>query len=323
LEKHPQQNDSNSTQKNIQKLKTHIEGLDKILNGGFPEGRTTLVNGGPDTGKSMLGLEFIYRGAMSGHPGIFVSFEESGKDIRQNALTFGWNLAALEQAGKFFLMEGQIGPDILLSGDFNLKGLLAIIEGKAEEMGADRIMIDALDILMRLFDDPKRQQNEVFALNKWFKDKRMTVLLTTKNTKDRDPYVQEYLDFMADCVIHLDQRVRDQVNTKRLQVIKYRGSRYDTNEYPFLVVDHGMVFNSISDIDLSYEPPSQRISSGNRFLDDILGGGYRKGSCILVTGITGTGKTSMASPWHLRLRIPRVKKGKKCSMSTLRSPGKA
>ena len=295
MEKHPQQNDSNSTQKNLQKLKTHIEGLDKILNGGFSAGRTTLISGGPGTGKSVLGLEFIYRGAMSGHPGIFVSFEETGEDIRRNALTFGWDLAALEQAGAFFLMEGQIGPDIFRSGDFNLKGLLAIIDGIAEEMGAHRITIDALDILMRLFHDPKKQQNEIFSLNNWLKDRKMTALLTAKSIKGKDAYEYDYLEFMADCVIHLDQRVRDQVNTKRLKVTKYRGSRYETNEYPFLVVDHGMVFNSISDIDLSYEPLSQRISSGNRFLDDILGGGYRKGSCILVTGVTGTGKTSMAS----------------------------
>jgi len=295
MERQTQQEDSNSTRKDIRKLKTHIQGLDKILHGGFPEGKTILVSGGPGTGKSVLGLEFIYRGAMSGHPGIFLSFEEAGEDIRQNALTFGWDLAALEQAGSFFLMEGQVGPDILRSGDFNLKGLLAIIDGKAKEMGARRIAIDAMDILMRFFDDLKRQQNEIFSLSHWLKDRKITSLLTTKSATVKGSYEYNYLDFMVDCVIYLDQRVRDQVNTKRLQVLKYRGSGYDTNEYPFLIRDHGMIFNSISDIDLRYDASSSRISSGSRFLDEISGGGYRKGTCILITGATGTGKTSLAS----------------------------
>ncbi|MCF8145808.1 MAG: hypothetical protein K9N21_18010, partial [Deltaproteobacteria bacterium] len=112
----------------LPKVSTQIEGLDEILNGGFPAGRTTLISGGPGTGKSLIGLEFLYRGALAGNPGMFLSFEETGESIRQNAAIFGWDLDALEEEGKFFLLEGQIDPHVRLSGDFNLKGLLAIIE---------------------------------------------------------------------------------------------------------------------------------------------------------------------------------------------------
>jgi circadian clock protein KaiC len=278
----------------IPKIATHIEGLDEILHGGIPAGRTTLLNGGPGTGKSVLGLEFLYRGAMSGNPGIFLTFEETAQSIRQNALTFGWDLARIEQAGKFFLMEGQLDPHVILSGDFNLKGLLAVIEGKAKEMAADRIVIDAIDMLMRLFDDPKQQQNEIFALNRWLKDQSMTALLTTKNLKDTNSTEYDYLDFMADCVIYLDQRVSQQVTTKRLQVLKYRGSGYSANEYPFLISENGVHFNPITDMEMRYEAGSKRISSGDPSLDTILGGGYLTGTCILIVGATGTGKTSLA-----------------------------
>jgi circadian clock protein KaiC len=280
----------------IPKTATQIEGLDEILHGGLPEGRIALVGGGPGAGKTVFGLEFLYRGALSGDPGILLSFEESTENIRQNSLSFGWDLAFLEKAGKLFLMEGQIDPEAVISGDFNLKGLLAIIEGKAKEMGAKRIVIDALDILMRVFNDPNREQKQILALHQWLKKQGMTAVLTTKNLKATDvssPY--DYLDFMADCVIYLDQRIRDQVNTKRIQVIKYRGSGYGSNEYPFLIADNGMYFNPISDMVLRYESPSQRISSGNQFLDEILGGGYLGGTCILISGATGTGKTSIAS----------------------------
>lgn len=140
----------------IRKTPTQIEGLDEILHGGLPQGRVTLVGGGPGSGKTLLGLEFLCRGAQSGHPGIFLSFEETTENIRQNTLSFGWDLPSLEKAGKLFLMEGQLDPGVIISGEFNLSGFLSIIEGKAQEMGAARVVIDALDVLMRVFNDPIR-----------------------------------------------------------------------------------------------------------------------------------------------------------------------
>ena len=280
----------------MRKIATRIEGLDEILHGGLPAGRVTLINGGPGSGKSMLGLEFLYRGALSGEPGIFLSFEESAENIRQNVSSFGWDLSSLEKDGKLFLMEGQLDAGIILSGVFNLKGLLAIVEGKAGKMGAERIVIDALDVLMRVFKDSHQQEQQIFELHKWLNEQGKTAVLTTKNLKktgESSPY--DYLDYLADCVIRLDQRVKDQVNTKRLQVVKYRGSSYGANEYPFLIADNGIFFNPVSDVALQYEAPSQRISSGDSFLDEISGGGYLRNTCILISGETGTGKTSLAA----------------------------
>lgn len=279
----------------LPKVSTQIEGLDEILNGGFPAGRTTLISGGPGTGKSLIGLEFLYRGALAGNPGMFLSFEETGESIRQNAATFGWDLDALEEEGKFFLLEGQIDPHVRLSGDFNLKGLLAIIEGKAGQLGAENIIIDAIDVMLRVYNEPRQRQNEVFALNTWLKQRKMTAILTAKKMKGMDNDNHDYLDFMADCVIYLDQRAEKQVTTKRLQVVKYRGSNYGGNEYPFVIIDGGVHLHPISSIEMHYESELGRISSGNPSLDAILGGGYQRGTCILISGATGTGKTAIVS----------------------------
>jgi circadian clock protein KaiC len=280
----------------IPKIATQIEGLDEVLHGGLPQGRTTLISGGPGSGKTLLALEFAYRSALSGVPGIFLTFEETAESIRQNTLSFGWDLASLEKAGKLFLMGGQVEPLKAISGDFNLKGLLAIIEGKSKEMGAERIVIDALDVLLLSFKDPSRERQQIQLLHQWLNKEGMTAILTAKNLKTTDASsAYNHLDFMSDCVIYLDQRVSNQVSTKRIQIIKYRGSSFGSNEYPFLVTDNGLFFDPISDMQLHYPGPSQRISSGNPSLDEILGGGYQGGSCILISGATGTGKTSLAS----------------------------
>jgi circadian clock protein KaiC len=280
----------------ISKVATHIDGLDDILHGGLPMGRVTLVAGGPGAGKTVLGLEFLYRGALSGDPGIFLTFEEPAENIRRNVRSLGWDLKALEQAGTLVLMSGQPPPESAVSGKFNLQGLLAILGGKAAQMGAKRVVIDALDVLMRIFRDPHREQQEILALHNWLAEQGLTAILTTKNLKPKHgESAYEHLDFLADCVIYLDQRIRDQVNTKRIQIIKYRGSAYGSNEYPFLITDNGMVVNAISDMWLQHDAFSQRIPSGNPFLDEILCGGYWKGTCILISGPSGTGKTSVAS----------------------------
>ncbi len=298
MNNHPKINDPDIMNKaaGIQKVATQIEGLDEILHGGLPAGRVTLVSGGPGSGKTLIGMEFLYHGARAGDPGIFISFEETAESIRQNTLSLGWDLSSLEKAGKLFLMEGQVDPEAVVSGNFNLKGLLAIIEGKAREMVAKRIVIDALDVLMLLFNDPVRKQQQIFVLHNWLSKMGVTTILTKKNLEGADKFPRDsYLDFMSDCVIYLGQRIKEQVNTKRIQVIKYRGSSFGSNEYPFLITDKGMFFSPISDMQLRYEISSERLSSGNPAFDRILGGGYLRGSCILISGATGVGKTSIAS----------------------------
>lgn len=313
----------------IEKVETQIEGLDEILHGGLPKGRVTLIGGGPGTGKSLIGLEFLYRGALSGNPGIYLSFEETAENIRQNTRSFGWDLASLEAAGKLFLMEGQMEPEMVISGNFDLRGMLAILEGKAEEMGAERIVIDALDVLMGVFKNPDQEKQQILALHKWLLKQEVTAILTTKNVKVPEvssPY--DYLDFMVDCVIYLDQRISEQVNTKRLQVIKYRGSGYGSNEYPFLMTDNGIFFSPISNVSLKYAPPVQRVSSGNPYFDEALAGGYLKGTCILISGESGTGKTAMASTFAgsacengQKTLYVNYEESRECMLSGMRSVG--
>lgn len=280
----------------VAKTPTRIQGLDEILRGGLPAGRVTLIAGGPGTGKTVFGVEFLYRGALADEPGIFFSFEESAENIRRNMRSFGWDLDALEKAGKLALIEGRIDMEAIRSGDFNLKGLLAIMAGKSKQMGAKRLVIDALDMLLQVFDEPRQERRQVLMLHQWLNQAGLTAVLTAKNPKDNGTCPPHgSLDYMADCVIYLDQRVMAQVSTKRFQVIKYRGSGYDSNEYPFLITDHGVFFHSISGMELTYAASAERLSTGVPGLDAISGGGYQRRTCILIAGATGTGKTSIAS----------------------------
>jgi len=282
--------------KPLQKVRTHIQGLDEILEGGLPARRTALIVGASGTGKSVLGLEFLYRGALNGEPGIFIGFEESAEAIRKNAATLGWDLASLERKNKLFLMEARVSPDTVISGKFSLKGLLAIIDGKRKELRAKRIVIDAIEVLLRLFDDPGRMRSELHTLNDWLGEQGMTAILTVKPGRGASPSIyEEFLDSMADSVIALDQRVTNRVTTRSLRVVKCRGSSYGRNEYPFVITEDGIVVVPITTVGLMHKPFGKKVSTGNSRLDSILGGGYPRGSCVLFVGEQGTGKTLFVS----------------------------
>jgi len=280
----------------LPKVATAITGLDDVLHGGFPAGRTTLVSGGPGTGKTVIGTEFLYRSAVRGEPGIFVTFEERAEAVRKNTLSLGWDLAPLEKEGKFFLFGAHVDQQAAISGDFNVKGVLAILEGKAKSMGAKRIVIDAVDVLMRLFDDPARERNELYALHDWLNDHEMTAVITVKTAAGGDIMARyEFLDYMADCVIQLDQRVIEQVLTRRMRVIKYRGSSYIHKEHPFIITDDGVNIIPVSTVELQHKALGPKISAGHPRLDAMLDGGYRHASCVLISGTPGTGKTTLAN----------------------------
>ena len=280
----------------IPKVPTQISGLDEVLEGGLPRGRTTLASGGPGSGKTVLGLEFLCSGAMAGEPGVFVTLEERAEAVRQNALSMGWDLAALEKAGKVAIVEARLFGEEVISGDFDIQGLLAIVGGHIKRIRARRVVMDALDVLLRVFSDPRRERNELYRLHEWLIDRGLTNLLTAKTQREGETASQyEFLDFMADCVIRLDHRVIGQVATRRLRVIKYRGSGFGTNEYPYVIGDHGIVLFPLTKAELAHQPLGPKVSSGLAGLDAMLDGGYRRASCILVTGTSGTGKTTLAS----------------------------
>lgn len=278
------------------KVRSGVAGLDEILGGGLPEGRTTLISGGPGTGKTMLGLEFLYRSALAGEPGILLLFEEQSEAMRRNVLSLGWDLAALEKAGKLFILEAKLDHNAILSGDFSITPLLAIIQGQARKMVAKRIVIDAIDVLLRVYNDIRRERNEIHALHDWLTDNGFTTVLTTKKSGNNHEgaSLYEFLDYMADCLISLDLRVAGQVTTRRLRVIKYRGSSFASNECPYIISDQGSILMPVSTVSLGHQPLGPYLSTGCAQLDTVLSGGYRRNSSVLITGTSGTGKTTLA-----------------------------
>jgi len=277
----------------IPKVATGVRGLDEILEGGLPEGRVTVVNGGPGSGKTVLGIEFACHGARTGQPALLVSFEERADVLRRNALSLGLDLAAFEEAGTLFVMDARPDLNAVRSGEYTLEGLLAILSGKARAMGARRLVIDALDVVLRLFEDPDREREELQRLIAWMGAQELTSLLTSRVPAESETSGRRYfLEFATDCLIHLDQRVVGQVSTRRLRVVKYRGSGYGPNEHPCVITDRGIELLPVSAVRLEQGlgPP---VSSGHQLLDGILGGGFRRGSSVLVSGVSGSGKTTL------------------------------
>jgi len=271
--------------KELRKIPTGIAGLDKVLGGGLPSGRMTLLSGGAGSGKSMMGLQCLLYGAGTGQPGILVMFEERAVAVRQNAWSLGWDLDAMEQKSQLCLLDARLDAQVLIAGDFSIKGLLAILDQRTKAMCARYVVIDAVDALLHLYNSPLRERQELYMLHEWLLDRGLTTIMTVKTTPDEGasaPYA--FLEFMADCVIHIDQRVTTQVTTRRLRVIKYRGSGYGRNEYPFVISENGIDVIPITSNILQHRPFGPRMSSGHAQLDDVLNGGYRRGASILIAG---------------------------------------
>jgi len=288
--------DTTATQFQLPKVETHIEGLDDVLYGGLPAGRVTLVRGESGCGKTTMALEFLYRGALAGEAGIFIAFEESAEQLRQNALTMGWDLAGLEQENMLFILDARPKTDVIMSQHFDAAGLLAIIEGKAKEMHCRRIVIDALDAFITIFDDPSKRRLTIRELHNWVMAHNLTTILTTKSVANlTETALYEFLSYLSDCVISLDQRMLEQLRTRRLSVKKYRGSDFSSSEHPFVISNNGMTIITISSTHIEHHALGQKISTGLPRLDTIMDGGYRQAACILLSGSSGTGKTTFAN----------------------------
>jgi circadian clock protein KaiC len=279
----------------VEKVATGIRGLDEMLHGGIPAGRLTLVTGGPGSGKTVLGVEFLYRAALKGAPGVFVAFEETAEAVRANARSMGFDLAALERAQKLVVASPELPQSLTTAGDFDIQGLLAGLTARIDAIQARCIVIDALDVIVRLFENGRREREEIERLHRWQRARGLTAVLTLKVPKS-DDRLYPYLDFMADCVLRLDQRIADQIRTRRLAVIKYRGSGFMSNEAPFALTPTGIRILPVAGIVKPCWPTAKdRIGSGSRQLDQILGGGFRPGERILLAGAAGTGKTTLAA----------------------------
>jgi circadian clock protein KaiC len=285
------------------KAPTGIAGLDELTGGGLPRGRTTLLVGGSGSGKTILALQFLVHGAeQRGEPGIFVAFEETPARIVGNAETFGWNLDELQQ-GKLYFMDAQPAPDLVQSGSFDLSGMLAALGAKAEEMGAKRIVFDALDIVLALLPDAGAQRREIYRLHAWLLAHELTGIITLKADGDtpghsfgdagRQPF--GFMQFMVDCAVILNHTVVLGVSQRNLRVQKYRGSSFDENESPFLIGKGGFEVAVTRTLGRgNAEVTNERVSSGVARLDTMLGGGYYRGASVLITGFPGTAKTTLS-----------------------------
>ena len=281
------------------KAPTGITGFDEITGGGLPRGRTTLLVGGPGSGKTIFALEFLVNGAQGGkEPGIFVAFEETSKRIVANAEGFGWNLAELRRK-KLFFLDAQPTAELVQSGNFDLSGMLAALGAQTEAMGARRIVFDALDIVLALLPDAAAKRREVYRLHEWLLARELTGLITAKAGGDEvSSFSQQqfgFMQFMVDCAVILNHSVVLGVSQRNLRVQKYRGSSFDENESPFLIGASGLevaIQHTLGRVNANVT--SERVSSGVARLDTMLGGGYYRGASVLITGFPGTAKTTLS-----------------------------
>jgi circadian clock protein KaiC len=280
----------------LEKISSGIEGFDDITRGGLPLGRTTLLMGGPGSGKTVLALQILV-GATTHHgtPGIFVAFEENARRVAANGETFGWDIRGLEKKQLFFV-DACLRSDVVKSGSFDLTGLLAAVEAKASEMGARLIVFDAIDVLLGLLDDPSAESRELYRLHEWLTSHNLTGILTTK-VEEGEPAVSSrygFMPFMADCTVLLSQRVADRVAVRSIRVLKYRGSAHVLNESPFVIGPAGVEIGSSNGIHPEPQPFDDKVSTGVERLDEMLCGGIYRGTNALITGSSGGGKSSLA-----------------------------
>ncbi len=282
----------------LTKAPTGIQGLDEITLGGLPRGRPTLISGGAGAGKTLFGLEFLVRGATQFHePGVFISFEESISDLTKNAASLGFDLNRLVAGKKLFLDHVHIQrAEIEETGEYDLEGLFIRIADAVQRVGARRIVLDTIEALFGDLPNPAILRAEIRRLFDWLKQKGLTTVITAE--RDRPDRLTRHgiEEFVSDCVILLDHRIREEISTRRLRIVKYRGSTHGTNEYPFLIDEQGISVLPISSLGLDHAAPAGRISTGIARLDGMLGGkGFYRGSSVLVSGGSGTGKTSVAA----------------------------
>lgn len=277
----------------LTKMPTGIQGFDEVSFGGLPRGRTTLVVGGPGCGKTVFALQTLVNGARdSGEAGIFVAFEEHTQQLIANAATFGWDLPALQRK-KLFFLDAQLSPDVVTAGDFDLEGMLSLLEIKARQLNATRIVFDGIDVLLGLLDDPARERREVYRIRDWLRKTGLTGIITQKMGADGD---QRYgfLQFMVDCVVALRHRVVDGSAFRNLRIVKYRGSGFAGDEFPIALAADGLQLTNRGPSELKYEVSNERVSSGLPRLDSMLRGGYHRGSNVLISGAPGTAKSTLS-----------------------------
>jgi len=304
----------------MHKCPTGITGFDEITEGGLPQNRITLICGGTGSGKTLLGIDFLINGATNySEPGIFMSFEETEEELYKNVASLNLDLQGLVSHKKllleYVLLERR---DMQDKGDFNLEGLFIRLEHAIDSIGAKRVVLDSTESLFAGVTDAGILRLEIKRLFRWLKDKHVTAIVTGE--LGSGSYTRHGLEeYISDCIILLDNRVREQIATRRIRVIKYRGSNHGTNEYPFVIAKEGLSVIPITSAGLDQPGTSKRVSTGIPSLDEMFrGGGYTLGSTVLASGTAGTGKTSLAAAFA----VESCKRGERCLfLSYEESPG--
>ena len=282
----------------LAKSPTGIAGLDEITGGGLPTGRPTLVCGSAGCGKTMLAMEFLVRGATQfGEPGVFMMFEENAAELTANVRSLGFDLDRLVKQKKIALDHVHIErSEIEETGEYDLEGLFIRLAHAIDSIGAKRVVLDTVEALFAGLPNHAVLRAELRRLFRWIKDRGMTAIITGEKGDGNAITRYGLEEYVADCVITLDHRVTDQISTRRLRVLKYRGSAHGTNEYPFLIGERGFSVLPITSLRLDHAAPVERLSTGIDRLDEMLGGqGVYRGSSVLVSGAPGTGKSSIGA----------------------------
>lgn len=294
----------------LDKCSSGITGFDEITEGGLPRNRITLICGSTGSGKTLFGLDFLVKGALNcNEPGIFMSFEETEDELYKNVASLNLDLEGLVLQKKilpeYIMLERK---DIQKKGEFNLEGLFIRLELAIDSIGAKRVVLDSIESFFAGVTDVGILRLEIKRLFRWLKEKQVTVIITGE--MGQGSYTRHGLEeYISDCIILLDNRVREQISTRRVRVVKYRGSNHGTNEYPFVIDKNGLSVIPITSAGLDQPGTSERVSTGIPSLNKLFqGGGYTKGSTVLTSGTAGTGKTSLAAAFA----IETCKRGERC-----------
>lgn len=295
----------------LAKAPTGISGFDDISFGGLPAGRPTLITGGAGSGKTMFAMEFLVRGATQfGEPGVFMAFEETGEDLEANFASRGYDLKKLQDDKKLAIEHVYVErSEIEETGEYDLEGLFIRLAHAVNTVGAKRVVLDTIEVLFSGLSNTAILRAELRRLFRWIKDHGLTAIVTGERGGPDMLTRYGLEEYVADCVIVLDHRVNEQISTRRLRIMKYRGSPHATNEFPFLIEDTGITVLPITSLALEHKASTERIPTGIPGLDEMLGGeGFYRGTSVIVTGTAGTGKTSIAASFAAAA----ANRGEKC-----------
>lgn len=282
----------------LEKTPTGIGGFDEITFGGLPKGRPTLVIGGAGSGKTLFGIQFLVRGAVDyGEPGVFLAFEETADDLTQNVRSLGYDLKQLASQNLMAIEHAALDQpaNVIGQGEYDLDALFMRLARTIDLLGATRVVVDTLEVIIADDRDRAAVRATCLRLFRWLKNRGVTCVITAEKSI-HGKTAHDLEEFIADCVIHLDHRVDAQVSSRTLRVVKYRGSKHGTNEYPFLIGDEGISVLPVTSIGLRHMVSDERVSSGVSRLDTMLGGkGFYRGSTVMISGTPGSGKSSLSA----------------------------